>query len=121
MKKMLIVLGVAGALVASVAAPAVASGPAAISEGARVVVYVESQGLYFDSLVTHELPQRGPFQQLLPGTAPDGGIATEFGPGDKGYVGGRWWVDANGDNEMNDGDAFFSCPLLGQGSATSPA
>ncbi len=40
---------------------------------------------------------------------------TEFGPGDNGYVGGRWWVDLNGDDIMNDGDLFFSCPLLGPG------
>jgi hypothetical protein len=47
-------------------------------------------------------------------------LATKFGPGDPGYVGGRWWVNANGSGEMDEGDAFFSCPLLGVGSATHP-
>ena len=66
------------------------------------------------------LPQHGPFQELRPGEGPGGTLATEFGPGDPGYVGGRWWVDANGNGEMDEGDAFFSCPLLGKGSATPP-
>ena len=44
---------------------------------------------------------------------------TDFGPGDKDYVGGRWWLDVNGDNEMDDGGAYFLCPLLGPG-RTSP-
>jgi hypothetical protein len=43
------------------------------------------------------------------------GLQTEFGPGDPGYVGGRWWVDANGNNQMDEGDTFFLCPLLGPG------
>ena len=86
----------------------------------RVVVYVTSQGLYYDSIVGPALPQRGPFQQLFPpGTNPDwpGGetLSTEFGPGNRGHVGGRWWVDANGNGEMDEDDAFFSCPLLGPG------
>ena len=42
-------------------------------------------------------------------------LATEFGPGDTGYVGGRWWIDANGDNEMDADDVYFLCPLLGPG------
>jgi hypothetical protein len=43
------------------------------------------------------------------------GLTTKYGPGDPGYLGGRWWVDANGDGEMNEGDHFFMCPLLGPG------
>ena len=89
----------------------------------RVVVYVTSQGLYFDSIVGPALPQKGPFQQLFPpGTNPDWPdgetLSTEFGPGTPGHKGGRWWVDVNGDGEMNEGDAFFSCPLLGPGRET---
>jgi hypothetical protein len=42
-------------------------------------------------------------------------LQTEFGLGDPEYVGGRWWVDANGDGEMDSGDAYFLCPLLGPG------
>jgi hypothetical protein len=48
------------------------------------------------------------------GPPPDG-LQTEFGPGDPGYVGGRWWVDGNGNGEMDDEDVYFLCPLLGPG------
>ena len=86
----------------------------------RPVIYVTSQGLYYDSIVGPALPYEGPFQQLFPPGAnpdwPDGEtLSTEFGPRDMGYVGGRWWVDANGNNQMDEGDAFFMCPLLGPG------
>ncbi|HSG43938.1 MAG TPA: hypothetical protein VLA72_12355 [Anaerolineales bacterium] len=78
-----------------------------------VVIYVTGHGLYYDSIVTSaELPMKGRFQKL---EMVDGKLQTEFGPGDHGYVGGRWWLDANGNGEMDEGDAFFSCPLLGPG------
>lgn len=78
------------------------------------VIYVTSQGLYYDSIVTASpLPQHGPFQKLEMGGPI--GLQTEFGPGDPGYVGGRWWLDLNGNGEMDGEDAFFSCPLLGPG------
>ena len=78
-------------------------------------VYVINQGLYYDSIVAADpLPMKGEFQQLIPSL--DGhGLATEFGPGDIGYLGGRWWLDMNDDGEMDEGDAFFLCPLLGPG------
>lgn len=77
------------------------------------VIFVTSQGLYYDSIVTADpLPQHGRFQKLEITPA---GLQTEFGPGDQGHVGGRWWVDVNGDGEMDDGDHYFSCPLLGPG------
>jgi len=82
--------------------------------GTGPVVYVESQGLFYDSIVLADLPVHGRFQQLKPGEGPSG-LATEFGPGDVGYLGGRWWIDANGNDYMDDGDAFFLCPLLGPG------
>ncbi|HKJ19248.1 MAG TPA: hypothetical protein VJ993_01185 [Woeseiaceae bacterium] len=82
--------------------------------GTGPVVYVESQGLFYDSIVLADLPAQGRFQQLKPGTGPSG-LATEFGPGDTGYLGGRWWIDANGNDYMDEGDAFFLCPLLGPG------
>jgi hypothetical protein len=45
------------------------------------VVYVTSQGLYYDTFVTIDpLPMKGPFQRLENGE-------TEFGPGQPGY---RW-------------------------------
>jgi hypothetical protein len=92
------------ALVAVV--PAFAKGGRA---GAIGEVYVTSQGLYFDTFVSaEELPMKGPFQKLVNGT-------TEFGPGDPGYLGGRWWIDSNGNGYQDAGDTFLLCPLLGPG------
>lgn len=82
--------------------------------GTGPVVYVESQGLFYDSIVLTELPSHGRFQQLKPGVGPSG-LATEFGPGDVGYLGGRWWIDANDNGYQDEADAFFLCPLLGPG------
>ncbi len=82
--------------------------------GTGPVVYVESQGLFYDSIVLADLPANGRFQQLKPGVGPSG-LATEFGPGDVGYLGGRWWIDANGNGYQDEADAFFLCPLLGPG------
>lgn len=82
-----------------------------------VSIYVTSQGLVYDSIVTADpVPMKGPFQLLEMGGPT--GLQTEFGPGDQGYVGGRWWVD-NGDipGVMDPADHFFVCPLLGPGSA----
>ena len=117
-------LAVAGLMLLATAAPALAGGPPPRTDDGdrvRVTVYVESQGLFFDSIVGPSLPMQGRFQELKPGAGPGETLATEFGPGDRGYLGGRWWVDANGSGEMDEGDAFFSCPLLGHGSATPPA
>ena len=82
--------------------------------GSGPIIYVESQGLFFDSIVLANLPQKGRFQQLKTDTGPTG-LATMYGPGDVGYLGGRWWVDANGDGYQDEGDLFFMCPLLGPG------
>ena len=77
------------------------------------IIYVTSQGLYYDSIVTADpLPPVGPFQLLE--TGPNG-LQTEFGPTDDGYVGGRWWMDSNGNGQMDIDDDYFSCPLLGPG------
>ena len=76
--------------VLALAVPAYAKGGRA---GALGTVYVSSQGLYYDTFVSADtLPMHGRFQQLVDGV-------TEFGPGDPGYLGGRWWVDANGDGD----------------------
>jgi hypothetical protein len=81
-------------------------------DGALGTVYVSSQGLYYDTFVTAEtLPMQGRFQKLEAGV-------TEFGPGDPGYLGGRWWVDVNGNNIQDAGDNFLLCPLLGPGRTT---
>jgi hypothetical protein len=77
------------------------------------IIYVEGQGLYYDSIVTADpLPQHGPFQKLYVGPL---GLSTMFGPGDPGYRGGRWWLDLNGNGELDTEDKYFSCPLLGPG------
>ena len=82
--------------------------------GTGPVVYVHSQGLFYDSIVLTDLPPNGKFQQLEPGVGPSG-LATEFGPGDIGYRGGRWWIDANGNGYQDEADVYFLCPLLGPG------
>jgi hypothetical protein len=90
----------------------------AIAEGRGdgPIIFVTSQGLYFDSIVVADpLPMKGNFQQLIPGM---NGLETEFGPGTPGHLGGRWWVDVTADGIMNEGDHFFLCPLLGPGRTT---
>jgi hypothetical protein len=80
--------------------------------GTTGVVYVTSQGLYYDTFVARDpLPMQGRFQLLVDGT-------TEFGPGDPGYLGGRWWEDLNGNSVQDAGDHFFLCPLLPPGRPT---
>ena len=82
--------------------------------GTGPVVYVIAQDKFYDSIVLADLPAKGRFQQLFPGEGPSG-LATEYGPGDVGYLGGRWWVDGNENGEMDEEDAYFLCPLLGPG------
>ena len=95
-----------------VAVPAFASNSDS-RPGTPGVIYVTSQGLYYDTYtVADPLPMEGRFQKLVNGT-------TEFGPGQPGYLGGRWWVDVNGNGVQDAGDHFFLCPLLGPG-RTSP-
>ena len=78
----------------------------------QVQVYVTSLGLYFDSAVLTDLPQKGRFQELYMG---EYGLTTEFGPGQPGHLGGRWWIDANDNGRMDGEDLYFLCPLLGPG------
>jgi hypothetical protein len=81
--------------------------------GTGPVVFVTSQGLFFDSIVVVDpLPAKGNFQQLIPGV---NGLETEFGPGDPGHLGGRWWIDLNENSVMDSADMYFLCPLLGPG------
>ena len=103
--------GLIAVLAVAVAVPAFAGGPPD-----RVSIYVQSQDKVFESIVGPDLPMEGPFQKLEMGGPT--GLQTAFGPGDPGYVGGRWWVDLNGNDIQDEGDHFFSCPLLGQGNAT---
>jgi hypothetical protein len=90
-------------------------------------IYVTSQNLYYNTIVPILPPpdgkglpwnshNQGSFQLLDTATG-----QTEFGPGDPGYRGGRWWVD-DGDNIQEDPDIsddyYFLCPLLGPGMET---
>lgn len=105
-------LGVFVALCAVVSSVAMLSMSREVAAGGRgdgPIVYVRSQGLYYDSIITADpLPAKGPFQLLEMGP---NGLETEFGPGDTGYVGGRWKEDFDGDGEFH----YFLCPLLGPG------
>ena len=79
------------------------------------VIYVTSQDAFYDTILLGDLPYNGTdnFQKLeMDGPT---GVQTEFGPGDTGYYGGRWWVDANMDGYMDEEDVYFLCPLLGPG------
>jgi hypothetical protein len=81
--------------------------------GTGPVIFVTSQGQYYDSIVVADpLPMKGRFQQLIPD---ENGLSTEFGPGTPGHLGGRWWVDLNEDGMMDAEDHYFLCPLLGPG------
>ena len=114
MKRRLLILLV----VVMVASVAVIPAYANRGDGALGTVYVSGQGLYYDTFIpVDHLTAKGKFQKLEVGVGPTG-LQTEFGPGDKGYLGGRWWVDANDNGEMDEGDAFFLCPLLGPGRET---
>jgi len=105
MKRKLSVLLVVVAIAMMTVIPA----SAGRGNGALGMVYVSSQGLYYDTFVTADvLPMHGRFQKLEAGV-------TEFGPGDPGYLGGRWWIDNNGNDIQDEGDTFLLCPLLGPG------
>jgi hypothetical protein len=86
--------------------------PARFGDRTPGVVFVTSQGLYYDTFVVKDpLPMEGRFQLLVNGQ-------TEFGPGQPGYLGGRWWEDENGNGVQDSGDHFFLCPLLPPGRPT---
>ena len=121
---MLIVLVLVGAAVGCSSSPTAHSGtsiatgaPSPVTAarfGSRVpgVVFVTSQGLYYDTFVVRDpLPNEGRFQLLTNGQ-------TEFGPGDPGYLGGRWWEDLDGDGVQDPDDHYFLCPLLPPGRPT---
>jgi len=81
--------------------------------GTGPTVFVNSQGLYYDSIVVADpLPFKGRFQQLVPD---ENGLSTDYGPGEVGHLGGRWWVDVNDNQKMDKNDHYFLCPLLGPG------
>jgi hypothetical protein len=107
-KPIVLLTAIAAALVVAVTASATPGGRPA-STG---VVFVTSQGLYYDTFVTNDpLPMDGKFQLLENGE-------TEFGPGDPGYLGGRWWEDLNANGVQDGNDHYFHCPLFGPGRET---
>ena len=96
------------------AAPSPTTAVSASRFGKRTpgVVFVTSQGLYYDTFVVKDpLPMKGRFQLLTDGQ-------TEFGPGQPGYLGGRWWEDLDGDGVQDPEDHYFLCPLLPPGRPT---
>jgi len=112
MNRKLTMLLIALLFAAGSVTPAFAQGR---GQGPVGLIYVTSQGLYYETFAAADpIPMRGPFQKL---EVVNGQPQTEFGPGDPGYLGGRWWMDTNGNNLMDAGDHFFVCPLLGPGQA----
>jgi hypothetical protein len=85
-------------------------------QGPVGLIYVTSQGLYYETFATADpIPMQGRFQKI---EVVNGQPQTEFGPGNPGYLGGRWWMDTNGNGYMDEADHFFVCPLLGPGQAS---
>jgi hypothetical protein len=73
------------------------------------VIFVISQGLFYDARIQVDpLSREGEFQLLSNGR-------TEFGPGQVGYVGGRFWEDLNNNGIQDEGDHFFLSPLIPPG------
>jgi len=54
--------------------------------GTGPVIHVTTLGFCFDSIVLTDLPNKGSFQQLIPG---ENGLETDYGPGTPGHLGGR--------------------------------
>jgi hypothetical protein len=112
---------IVGLLTIAMAVPAVANGRSGDSTGrpgSDLTIIVthgdddSSNDSLFESFVKADLPSEGPFQRLY---FVDGLLTTDAGPGDVGYLGGRWWLDANGDGVMDADEPPFICPLLGPG------
>ncbi|MEA3274622.1 MAG: hypothetical protein U9Q81_04855 [Pseudomonadota bacterium] len=112
MRKTFVTLLAVGLMMGVMASPAYARGNG--NPHGQPTIYVTGQDLAYDSIALTAIPfvEGAPYQQLEAGGPT--GLQTEFGPGDQGYVGGRWWLD-NGDGIMDEDDAFFMCPLLGPG------
>jgi hypothetical protein len=94
------------------AGPGSTSSPLRFGDRTPGVVFVTSQGLYYETFVVRDpLPMQGRFQLIADGQ-------TEFGPGQPGYLGGRWWEDLNGNGAQDPDDHYFLCPLLPPGRET---
>ena len=96
----------------SAAPQSTAVSPSRFGDRTPGVVYVTSQRLYYDTFVVKDpLPMEGKFQLIVSGQ-------TEFGPGQPGYLGGRWWEDLNANGIQDASDHYFLCPLLPPGRPT---
>ena len=106
-KKLFLILTLASLTSIAILSMMVSANPNADGE-----VYVSSQGLYYKTFVSTTRIEftghNGNSFQLL-----ENGV-TEFGPGDPGYKGGRWWID-DGDGIIEMEDTFVLCPLIGKG------
>jgi hypothetical protein len=102
----------AGGAVVAPDSKSIAASPSRFGSRTPGVVFVTSQGLYYDTFVVKDpLPMKGRFQLIAGG-------ATEFGPGQPGYLGGRWWEDVDGNGIQDPDDHYFLCPLLPPGRPT---
>jgi hypothetical protein len=91
--------------------------PGHLNDGTVGMIQVTSDGTIWYTIVpyaggnlVYNGHNGGSFQPIDPTTTP---ASTPYGPGDPGYRGGRWWVDVNGNGEMDpEGtDHYFLCPL----------
>lgn len=121
MRRSIVLLGIVGMLVLVLAVPAFAARDMRnTGRGTGPTVNVTSQDLVYDSIVTADpLPWNGQDNWQLLELGGDNGamLTTEFGPGNVGYHGGRWYMDIDGISGPSEGDHFFLCPLLGPGRA----
>jgi hypothetical protein len=91
--------------------------PSHVNDGTVGIIYVTSDGTnwytivpYAGGTLVYNGHNGGSFQQLFT-TGPNAPY-TNFGPGDPGYRGGRWWVDdGDGVMEPEGVDHYFLCPL----------
>jgi hypothetical protein len=117
MRRSIVLLGIVGMLVLVLAVPAFAA--RTTGRGTGPTVHVLEQNLVYDSIVTADpLPWNGQdnWQLLTPGGANGALLTTQFGPGDVGYRGGRWYMEGTaGIPGPSADDHFFLCPLLGPG------
>ena len=72
--------------------------------------------MFYDEVIAADsLPMKGNFLKKLyeRKTHKIFGFFTELDPGDFGFYVGRWWIDGNGDGMMDEGNLYFSRPLIG--------
>ena len=124
MRRSIVLLGIVGMLVAAIAIPAFADGHRDTGRGTGPTVFVDDDegGLFYDSIVLVDpLSWNGQdnWQLLETGGPGPQGLHTEFGPGDVGYLGGRWYMEGDATEGPSAGDHFFICPLLGPGTPSA--